>query len=85
MIGKVNTEPIVAEINETLCVGCGICVSICPYNAIALDAEKGIARITEVLCKGCGACTSACPSSASQQRGFTDRQIFSMIESAWGE
>jgi len=85
MVGKVATEPIVAVIREDMCVGCGICISVCPYHAIALDAEKGVARITEVLCKGCGACVSACPSSASQQRGFTDRQIFSMIDVAWGE
>lgn len=85
MVGKVATEPIVSVVNEKLCVGCGICVSVCPYHAIALDAEKGIARITEVLCKGCGACVSACPSSASQQRGFTDNQLFSMIQAAWGE
>ncbi len=84
MIGKVDTEPMVAEINEKLCAGCGICVSVCPYDAIALDAEKGVARITEVLCMGCGACVAACPSGSSQQRGFTDTQIFSMIGSAWG-
>jgi indolepyruvate ferredoxin oxidoreductase alpha subunit len=22
------------EINEALCVACGLCVSVCPYNAI---------------------------------------------------
>lgn len=84
MVGKVDAEPIVAEIDEKMCSGCGICVSVCPYNAIALDAEKGVARITEVLCKGCGSCVSACPSGSSQQRGFTDKQIFSMIDAAWG-
>jgi heterodisulfide reductase subunit A len=84
MIGSVEVEPIVAEVNPALCVGCGICTTICPYNAIHLDPEQGVAMITDVLCKGCGACVSACPSSASQQRNFTDGQLFSMINSAWG-
>lgn len=85
MVGQVETEPTIAEINQNLCVGCGLCVSICPYNAIALDPERGVAQITDVLCKGCGACVAACPSGASQQRNFTDDQIFSMIGSAWGK
>lgn len=83
MRGKVSIEPTIAEINQSLCVGCGLCVTICPYHAIALDAERGVAMITDVLCKGCGACTAACPSGASQQRHFTDKQLMAMIDSAW--
>jgi heterodisulfide reductase subunit A len=84
MVGQVEVEPTIASINEKLCAGCGLCVTICPYNAIQLDAENGVARITDVLCKGCGACVATCPSSAAQQHNFTDRQLFSMIDAAWG-
>jgi heterodisulfide reductase subunit A len=83
MVGKVDIEPTIATVNDSLCVGCGLCVTICPYNAIEMDAEKGVARITDVLCKGCGACVSACPSGASQQQHFTDTQMLSMISTAW--
>ncbi len=83
MVGKVSVEPTIASINEALCVGCGLCMSICPYNAIELDPARGVARITDVLCKGCGACVSACPSGASQQYHFNDAQLMSMIGSAW--
>jgi heterodisulfide reductase subunit A len=85
MVGTVEVEPIVAEVNTAICSGCGLCISVCPYHAIELDVQNGVAKITDVLCKGCGACVSACPSGAAQQRNFTDQQIFSMIDTAWGE
>lgn len=75
----------VAQVNESLCVGCGLCVEICGYKAIELvtkeieGKEKNVAQVNEALCKGCGACSAACFSGAIQQNGFTDDQIFSMI------
>jgi len=33
---------IVAEVNERLCAGCGICVSVCPYEARVLDPERRV-------------------------------------------
>ncbi|MDH7478114.1 MAG: FAD-dependent oxidoreductase, partial [Candidatus Bathyarchaeota archaeon] len=32
-----ETEGIVSYIDENRCVGCGLCISICPYNAIEKD------------------------------------------------
>lgn len=81
--GKVSTEPIIAEIDATHCAGCGICVTLCPYGAISINAERSAAVITDVMCKGCGTCVAACPSGAAQQRNFTDQQLFAMIETAW--
>ncbi|MFW6131579.1 MAG: 4Fe-4S binding protein, partial [Candidatus Aminicenantaceae bacterium] len=73
-------DPIVAEVDEELCSGCKLCVSICPYEARIFDESKNIVSVNEILCEGCGACIAACPSGASQQRNFTDDQIFSMID-----
>jgi len=78
----IETEPIVAEVNEDLCCGCAVCIPLCPYNARELDTEKGIARVNEILCKGCGACVAACPSGAAQQRHFRDIQLNSMIKTS---
>jgi len=72
--GKVEIEPIIAVIDENLCVGCGTCVALCQYSAIKKD-EKGIARVTDVLCKGCGSCAASCPERAITLRHFTDEQI----------
>jgi len=81
-----KAEPNVAFVDEDLCSGCGICLSVCPYNAIdRIEEEKQgksvqRAQVNEGLCQGCGTCVSACPSSAIQQRGFKDKQLLPMID-----
>jgi len=72
-------EPTVVPVNDELCSGCGICVTMCPYTARTLDPARGVVAVNEILCEGCGACAAACPSGAAQQRNTTDDQIFSML------
>jgi heterodisulfide reductase subunit A len=79
---KMTVGGIVAEINPTKCSGCGLCVSVCPYNAITLDEEKGKAVVNEALCKGCGNCASSCRSDAPSLRGFTNAGLFAQIAAA---
>jgi len=82
---SLKAEPNAAFVDEELCSGCSICISVCPYNAIErIEEEKNKktvihAKVNEGLCQGCGTCVSACPSSAIQQRGFKDKQILPMI------
>jgi len=78
-------EPTIVTVNDELCSGCAICITMCPYQARSLDPEKGIAVVNEVLCEGCGACAAACPSGAAQQRNQTDEQIFSMLTAMLSE
>jgi heterodisulfide reductase subunit A len=78
---KMTVGGIVAEINQNKCSGCGLCVSVCPYNAIALD-DKGKAAVNEAMCKGCGNCASSCRSDAPSLRGFTNAGLFAQIASA---
>ena len=78
--GTFALEPVTAEIDEELCAGCQMCVSLCPFTAITYNKEKGISEINDALCKGCGTCVSACPCGASQQKHFRDAQIFAEIE-----
>jgi heterodisulfide reductase subunit A2 len=72
-------EPTVVPVNDELCSGCGICITMCPYSARSLDPARGVVVVNEILCEGCGACAAACPSGAAQQRNQTDNQIFSML------
>jgi heterodisulfide reductase subunit A len=81
--GQVLSEPIVAVVDEGTCIGCGNCIEVCPYGAIALKkgGKRGqVAEVNPGLCKGCGTCPGACPSSSIQQLGFTDGQILAMIK-----
>jgi heterodisulfide reductase subunit A len=83
-LGKERVEgpAIVATVDEELCAGCGLCVSLCPYGARQMDEVARIARVVEVLCRGCGLCVTVCPNGASQQRAFVARQIMAMLEAA---
>ncbi len=42
------------------CISCGMCVSVCPFEAIDLN-QNGVAEVDETRCAGCGACVDACP------------------------
>jgi len=79
--GTFKAEPITAYVDEEICAGCGICVSVCPYEAISfkLLGDRKVANVNEILCKGCGSCSGACPTGASQQYYFTDDQIKNML------
>lgn len=44
-----------------LCCGCGLCVSICPVNAISLSDD--VFSVDEDACFNCGLCFSCCPRS----------------------
>ncbi len=80
---KLESEPLVACVDENLCSGCGTCVSVCAYAAIELKKDqdgKTQAKVNEALCMGCGACAAACPSGAMQQKGYKDKQLIPMID-----
>jgi heterodisulfide reductase subunit A len=69
----------VAFIEQRKCVGCGVCWTVCPYNAISQD-DKGLAVVNEALCKGCGTCVASCRSGAPNLRGFTTQDVMAQIE-----
>ena len=83
-------EATTAQVDELQCRGCGFCVDVCPYDAVALKEVNQfghtveVAEVNDVLCKGCGACSAACLSGAIQQKGFTDKQVLAMINALGG-
>ncbi len=78
---RIEGEPIVSIVDESLCTGCGTCIELCPYGAIE-RTEDDKARVVEALCKGCGVCTSSCPEFAINLQGFTNEQILAQMRSA---
>ncbi|HDR9715887.1 TPA: electron transport complex subunit RsxB, partial [Burkholderia aenigmatica] len=50
----------VAFIDESLCIGCTLCMQACPVDAI-IGAPKQMHTIIESLCTGCDLCVPPCP------------------------
>jgi len=76
--GIVKTEAVKAVVDKELCVGCGACVAVCPYNAIDW-LSFGQPRIIEANCMGCGLCAAECPMGAMQLKHYQDNQLVPMI------
>lgn len=76
---KLTHDPMVTDVEELVCSGCGICVSVCPYHALSLDERRNIAMVNEVLCEGCGTCSASCPTGAAEMRNYSGKQIMNMI------
>lgn len=79
---RLENVAITAYVDEEACIGCGLCVKACSYDARYIDENTGVAGVTEALCQGCGACVVACPSGASRQRGFEKGQLLAMMKAA---
>ena len=87
---SIEVEPIIAEVNEAVCIGCGSCEEVCPFGAIELkeetmEFEELVLRtrksyVNPALCKGCGACIPECPVGAMTQKQFTSAQIGAMLK-----
>ena len=52
----------IAQVDEVLCKGCGLCVKRCVFHAITLNEEK--ASTNPQKCYGCGSCAVTCPTEA---------------------
>jgi heterodisulfide reductase subunit A len=78
--GSVEIEPIVASVDEEVCIGCGLCEKMCVYGALSLAEPERVMTVNKALCKGCGACSVICPSGAMSLNHFTYRQILSEVE-----
>ena len=86
----IETPGTVAKVNELTCVGCGMCVDVCPYSAISLVEKKvlgklsSVAEVNPALCKGCGVCAASCRSGSIDLAGFSNREIMEeMVALVW--
>jgi ferredoxin len=62
-----TTEPcrtVGIEIADDYCSRCGICVAVCPFEAISRDEEQNKIILDIDECRVCGLCVTACPLSA---------------------
>jgi len=79
--GYVEASPVVAEVEEKRCIGCGICAELCPFSAIEMVKveKRRKARVIKALCKGCGVCASHCPVFAIDVGRFTKSALLEQI------
>jgi ferredoxin len=57
--------PRLVEVDTDKCLNCGICITLCPVEAITMDKE-GTVVFNREKCVGstCSACVDACPARA---------------------
>jgi Na+-translocating ferredoxin:NAD+ oxidoreductase subunit B len=56
----VEGPPLVAQIDEDICIGCAKCLPPCPVDAI-VGARKQMHTVVAELCTGCELCIAPCP------------------------
>ena len=56
----VEGPPLVAQIDEQVCIGCARCLPPCPVDAI-VGAHKYMHTVVVSLCTGCELCVAPCP------------------------
>jgi heterodisulfide reductase subunit A len=92
---ELTREPIVAVVDRqaapvwSTCVGCFLCQSACPYQAIEADeirardgsVLKTVARVNPGLCQGCGTCVATCRTKSIDLQGYTNEQVFAEVMS----
>jgi len=90
---ELTREPLIAVVNRqaapvySSCVGCFLCVSACPYQAIekeeiknrAGEVIKSVAKVNPGLCQGCGTCVAFCRTKSIDIQGYTHEQVYSEV------
>jgi heterodisulfide reductase subunit A-like polyferredoxin len=79
---SVAVSPLVSKVDADQCIGCGLCVEVCPFGAIELAEIEGKgyrAKNIAASCKGCGLCASSCPKKAIDMLHFRDQQIMAAV------
>ena len=56
----------VAEVDQTLCIGCGLCSNFCQFDAI--KTIDGLTTVDFEKCMGCGICAGKCEQLAIRFR-----------------
>jgi MinD superfamily P-loop ATPase len=64
----------VAIIDQKACTGCGLCETLCRFDAIS--EEDGVYSVDPIACEGCALCFYQCPSQAVQMEEQVAGQWF---------
>ncbi|HIV16442.1 MAG TPA: 4Fe-4S dicluster domain-containing protein [Candidatus Alectryocaccobium stercorigallinarum] len=72
------------EINAPECIGCGMCMRMCPPGAIHVDRAANTWSINPFDCVQCGSCVHNCPKKClSMNQGYTEpeseKAVFTVV------
>lgn len=78
-----------AMVDEDLCSGCGMCVTVCTAEATTMKEENGerTASVDSTKCQACGVCVGTCPSGARElNEGYrvSRKELLEQIEHLLG-
>ena len=90
---ELSREPVVAVVSRmgppdfSTCIGCFLCESACPSQAIEREEIKArdgrliktVAKVNQGVCQGCGTCVALCRSKSIDLQGFTNEQVFAEL------
>ena len=51
------------SLNQEKCIGCGMCIEVCPHNVFKMIEKKAVIDDKDA-CMECGACSKNCPADA---------------------
>ena len=63
----------VAVIDEAWCIGCTMCLKVCPTDAI-LGSNKVMHTVIEAACTGCDLCLPVCPVDCIEMAPISDER-----------
>jgi len=64
MSGLIYLENVTTlKLDEAKCVGCGMCMEVCPHAVIGINSNRAYIRDRDA-CMECGACSRNCPTGA---------------------
>jgi len=61
--GVADAMPMLAAVEEEICIGCTKCFKVCPTDAI-VGAVRQIHGVLREACTGCGKCVDICPTES---------------------